>query len=68
MPFSTNSSPACALHADRSCPKKLSSEYQLYACLPCEIHDIDSVAYLNGVVIFSGIPRFWKKLLFSTAS
>jgi len=32
MPFSPNSSPACALHADRSCPKKLSSEYQLYAC------------------------------------
>jgi len=31
MPFPPNSSPACALHADRSCPKKLSSEYQLYA-------------------------------------
>jgi len=52
MPFSPNSSPACALHADRSCPKKLSSEYQLYACLPCEIQDSDSAAYLTSVVIF----------------
>ncbi len=31
-PGSPNSSPACALHADRSCPKKLSSGYHLYAC------------------------------------
>jgi len=39
----------------------------LTICLPALLNSrsSDSAAYLTGVVIFSGIPRFWKKLLFS---